>query len=399
MVVRERILKKLRRYYDSESIKVIIGPRRCGKTVLLGQIAEELSSRGVPQERIVRISFESGRSMHFLNDGKAFYEHIASLITTGVKTYLFCDEIQMMEGFETIINAVQVDFPVSIFLTGSNSKILSGELATYLGGRTLQFRLSPFSFQEYLEYKKSTGVEQRLQEYITWGGFPMVCRGLDDEDRRFQLQNLKDSIFLRDILLRNHVTATESIERILSYVVGNTSSTISVRNMKKELEQEGLTISKDKIYEYLTYYTQSMIVNRVKRYDIRGKQMLQTQEKYYCCDLGFFQLYKNRIKDEMNLISETLVYNELIVRGYRVYIGKTYKGEIDFIIENESGRAYVQVAYILADQKTRDREFGAFSSIQDNLPKYVISFDPLRSDMAGIRHIGMLEFLLGYELT
>ena len=399
MVIRERILKKIRRYYDSEMIKVIIGPRRCGKSVLLGQIADELLEKGIAPDRIIRVNFESGRFREFVHEPQNFYNYISLLIDQDAQTYIFCDEIQVMQGFETTINAINVDFPVSLFVTGSNSKLLSGELATYLGGRTLQFRLTPFTFEEFILYRKSKADMNILQEYTGWGGFPMVCKGVDDEDKQFQLMNLKDSIFLRDILLRNRIAATESIERILSYVIGNSSLTISVGNMQKELIKEGFKIAKDTIYKYLEYFSQAMIVDRIKRYDIRGKHTLSTQEKYYACDLGLVRLYKNRVKDEMNLIAETLVYNELISRGYRIYIGKTYKGEIDFIIEDHNGKAYVQVAYVMATQETLDREFGAYSTIRDHYPKYVISFDPIQSDHDGINHIGILNFLTGYQLT
>ncbi len=380
-------------------IKVIIGPRRCGKSVLLGQIADELAAAGVAEDRLIRINFESGQSRDYILEPDSFYDHIASLMGTDGKRYLFCDEIQMMEGFETVINAVRVDFDVSIFITGSNSKMLSGELATHLGGRTLQFRLTPFSFGEYLALHDASPSTELLQEYIQWGGFPMVCKGDDDEDKLFVLQNLKDSIFLRDILLRNRIAASEILERILSFVVGNSSLTVSVNTIRKELQKTGVTISRDTIYRYLDLYDQAMIVDRVKRYDLRGKQVLSTQEKFYACDLSLVRLYKNRVKDEMNVMTETLVYLELVSRGYRIYVGKTYKGEIDFIIENEGGKAYVQAAYLMPTAEVRDREFGAFSTIKDAYPKYVISFDPICSDHEGVRHIGMLEFLTGYPLT
>lgn len=393
MVKREMYLQRIRPFYESEMVKVIMGIRRCGKSTLLRQIREELQESGVPESRMIDVNFEDYR-YHSLKNPDAFYQYIESKLVTNQKYYLFFDEIQNVTDFELVVNSFRATHDVSIFLTGSNSKLLSGELASHLGGRTVSFYMMPFRFQEYLTFRgESEGNKKLFAEYIKWGGFPMVCRETEHETKWVLLSSLYDSVILKDIIMRNKVASPHALERILEYVIANTSATLSGNNIANCLKEEGIDISAPTVYDYLRYMEESCIVRRASRYDIRGKKVLSFEEKFYVCDMGLFALKKNRVKDEYNLVIETIVYNELIARGYQVYIGKTYKGEVDFIAERGGEKFYIQAAYLMENEATIEREFGAYEAIRDNYPKYVISYDDWTADREGIRHLNLIDFL------
>ena len=340
MVNREMYLKRIRPFYESEMVKVIMGIRRCGKSTLLRQIEQEIVEKGVPKERILSISFED-YSYRKLCEPDAFYEYVEAQIASDDKYYLFFDEIQNVKDFELVVNSFRATHNVSIFLVGSNSKLLSGELATHLGGRTVSFYMMPFRFKEFCEfYGEDQGSRELFAKYIRWGGFPMVCAAVDDETKEVLLANLYDSIVLKDIIMRNRIASPQVLERILEYVIANTSFTLSGNQIVNRLKADGIDISAPTVYDYLRYMEESCITRKVSRYDIRGKKTLSFEEKVYVADLGLFALKKNRVKDEYNLIIETIVYNELIARGYHVYIGKTYGGEmISAISRKESSLA------------------------------------------------------------
>ncbi len=311
---------------------------------------------------------------------------------------MFIDEIQNVDEFELVINSFRATHDVSIFITGSNSKLLSGELATHLSGRTILFRVMPFSFKEYCQCKKENGSvksrEALLDEYIKWGGFPLVCKEEEESSKEVILSNIFDSVVLKDIVMRNKVASPVALEKVVEYVVANSSTTISGNGIAAALADEKQTVSAPTIYDYLRYNAEACVCDKVSRYDIRGKKILSYEEKTYVCDLGFFQLKKNRVKDEYNYIVETICYNELIARGYKVYIGKTYKGEVDFIATKGEEKFYVQAAYLLSDENVIRREFGAYDSIQDNYPKYVISLDRIMVERDGIIHMNLIDFLM-----
>ena len=399
MIKRETILRRLRHFYHSDMIKVITGVRRSGKSVLLGQIQEELKDQGVPASRMISINFEIYAYRKYCEAPEEFYTFIKKQVPPAGKVYLFFDEIENMKDFELLINSFRDEFDCSIFITGSNSRLLSGELSTHLGGRTLSFKVMPFSFREFVQLDQYSSLEPRkqLEVYLEWGGFPLVCKEVEPDHKQIQLMNLRDSIVYKDIILRNGIKGSTELERLLGYILSQSGATFSARNIKKELDA-AIPVSLQRIYDYIGYFCDAGIVNRVQRYDIRGKKVLSAQEKLYACDLGLFHLFKNRVKPEMNFITETLVFNELVSRGYQIYIGKTYRGEVDFIIEHERGRAYIQTTYLMEHDQTRDREFSAFSGIDDVFPRYVISFDPLTADWNGIRHLHILDFLLGDDL-
>lgn len=393
MLKRDLYLQRIRPFYDSELIKVITGVRRCGKSVLLMQIQQELIELGIPQKRIVLLNFEDYRNRDLL-EGEHLHQHIEQLFDSPGKRYILCDEIQNVKDFELVINSIRSTHDASIFLTGSNSRLLSGALASHLGGRTISLTMMPFTFQEFCTFKGVESGAQSLNEYKTWGGFPLVCSVETEEMKYAVLSNLYDSIVLKDIVLRNKITSAHMLERVLEYLIGSSSLTISGNTIAGSLKTANIPISAPTVYDYIKFCTEACILSKVERYDIRGKRALSFEEKIYVADLGFFQLKKNRVKEEFSLITETLIYNELIARGYRVYIGKTQKGEIDFIAQNQKEKCYIQVAYRLDSQQTIDREYGAFDSIHDHYPKYVISADEWTMGVQnGIVHIPLLKFL------
>ena len=397
MIKREIYLKRIRPFYGSEMVKVITGIRRCGKSTIMRQIIEEIRENGVEEDHIIYINFEDYKYRKIC-DPDALYGYVEENIRDGQKYYLFFDEIQNVDEFELVINSFRATHDASIFITGSNSKLLSGELATHLSGRTLSFKVLPFNFQEFCELKKSEGDHQTydeyMQEFLTWGGFPLVCKENDENSKLVILSNIFDSVVLKDIVMRNKVASPLALEKVLEYVVENTSVTISGNKIAASLSDSGQSVSAPMVYDYLKFFADACVCDKVPRYDIRGKKALAFEEKTYVCDLGFFHLKKNRVKDEYNYMMETLCYNELVSRGYQVYVGKTYKGEIDFIATRGDEKIYVQAAYLLADETVAEREFGAYRVIQDNYPKYVISMDKIVSSREGIIHMNVIDFCL-----
>jgi len=397
MVKRELYLKRIRPFYESEMVKVITGIRRCGKSTIMQQIISEIKENGITEEHIIYVNFEDYKYRRISN-ADALYEYVEKQIADNNKYYLFFDEIQNVEEFELVINSFRATHNVSIFITGSNSKLLSGELATHLSGRTLSFRIMPFNFQEFCEFKRIEGqngtLEEYMQEYLKWGGFPLVCKEADESSKMVLLSNIFDSVVLKDIVMRNKVASPVALEKVLDYVVANSSTTISGNRIAVTLSETGQTVSAPMVYDYLKYISDACVCDKVSRYDIRGKKVLAFEEKNYVCDLGFFHIKKNRVKDEYNYIIETLCYNELISRGYHVYIGKTYKGEVDFIATRGDEKIYVQAAYYLSDEAVVEREFGAYEGVPDNYPKYVVSMDKLLLSRDGIIHMNIIDFCL-----
>lgn len=398
MIKREIYLNRIRPFYESEMVKVITGIRRCGKSTIMRQIIDEIRENGVGENYIIYINFEDYKYRKISN-ADALYEYIeAQMKDDGGKYYLFFDEIQNVDEFELVINSFRATHNASIFITGSNSKLLSGELASHLSGRTISFRIMPFNFQEFCEFKKSEGQEHTLdeymQEYLTWGGFPLVCKEKDANSKMVILSNIFDSVVLKDIVMRNRVASPVALEKVLEYLIANSSTTISGNGIAASLSDAGQPISSPMVYDYLRFITDACVCDKVARYDIRGKKVLSFEEKTYVCDLGFFHIKKNRVKDEYNYLIETLCYNELIARGYQVYVGKTYKGEVDFIATKGEEKIYVQAAYLLADESVIEREFGAYKNIQDNYPKYVVSMDKITSSRDGIIHKNLIDFCM-----
>lgn len=394
MIKRENILKRIRPFYENELIKVLIGLRRSGKSVLLHQIMDELLQAGVKKEQIIYMNFEDFQYSSITN-AQQLYDHICDKRQNEEKYYLFFDEIQMVSEFERSINSFRATWDVSIFITGSNSKLLSGELATVLSGRYITFRVMPFSFQEACEMRKiKTPDENDLTEYMNWGGMPQRFSMHGESEVRTFLQDLYNSVVLRDIVQRTGARDVDLLNRIMEYLMANPSQTFSSQGILKYFKSMDRDVSTQTLYNYLDHIQTSLIVSKARRYDIRGRKLLTTLDKYYLTDLGLGRIHNSGYKLEMGALLENVVYNELLSRGYEVYVGKLPGGEVDFVALKNGKKEYYQVAYYLYDQKVIDREFGAYASIPDNYPKYVISMDKIDFSREGIIHLNALKFLM-----
>ena len=396
MIKREKYLKNIRGFYDQDLIKVITGIRRSGKSTLLKQIIDELKESGVNKEKIIYINFED-IEMSFIKNDMDLNSYIKKQIKDDQKYYLLFDEIQNVIDWEKAVNSFKATKNVSIFITGSNSNLLSGELATLLAGRYVSFKIQPFSFKEVCDLKgieDKDEIEKAFEDYMKWGGMPQRFYFKDEQETKNYLMDLYDSIVVKDIISRYKVKDVELLNKILEYLMSTPAQQFSVTNIVNFLKNENRNCSNETLYNYLSYITNSFIMNKAKRYDIKGKRVLSTNDKYYLTDLGLGQV-KSSIKTKgKGSVLENIVYNELINRGYEVLVGKSDSSEIDFIASYFDEKIYVQVAYILADDSVVEREFGAFKSIEDNYPKYVLSMDKFDFSQNGIIHKNVIDWLL-----
>lgn len=397
MIKREMYLKKIRDSYNSELIKIIVGVRRSGKSVLMLQIIDELKEKGVKEDHIIYINFEDYDYTDYTNP-KMFNKYVKDKIKDEEKYYLFFDEIQNVEDFEKVINSFRATMNVSIFITGSNSKVLSGDLATYLAGRYISIRMMPFTFSEYLELQQSQGInknkEDAFMEYVEWGGMPQIYNSASVQERKMYLRDLYNTVILKDIVERNSIKDVNLLNRVIQFIMENIGGVISANSITKFLKSDNVTTSVDTILNYIEYINNSMIVSKASRYNIRGKSVMALLEKYYLVDLGFLQLKSTPIEKKVGGRLENIVYNELIARGYDVYIGKTENGEIDFVVDNFGERFYIQVADYLSSDEVIEREFGAYKNVADNFPKYVITMDKINYSKDGIIHKNIIDWLL-----
>ncbi len=400
MIKREIYLEKIRNFYDSELIKVIMGIRRCGKSVLLMQIIEELKEKGIKEDHIIYINFEDYDFIEY-TDPKKFNELIKSKIKDEKKYYLFFDEIQSVIDFEKVVNSFRATMNVSIFITGSNSKLLSGEFATYLTGRIISIKMMPFTYSGFLELKKSKHEEineKTFSEYVEWGGMPLIYNTTNEIERKMYLRDLYSAIILKDIVERSKIKDINLLNKIVQFMMENIGGIISSNSIAGYLKNDKVNTTVDTVMNYVEYITSSSIFSKVNRYDIRGKNVMATLEKYYVTDLGLLNLKKSPIEKKIGGRLENIVYNELISRGYEVYIGKTDKGEIDFVIDKFGERIYIQVADYLSSDEVMKREFGAFNDVNDNFPKYVITMDKIDYSQNGIIHLNIEDFLLNKKI-
>ncbi|MEA3424527.1 MAG: ATP-binding protein [Bacillota bacterium] len=396
MIIRKEYLARIRPFYESDLIKVLIGIRRCGKSVLLKQIEAELINKGVKESHIINVNFED-LSYSYIANELDLHQYIMEKIVDDNKYYLMFDEIQNVTNFEKAINSFRATINCSVFLTGSNGKLLSGELATHLSGRYVSFKIMPFSFSETCEIKglnKDNIRDEDFMDYLNYGGMPQRFLMQSVTETKVYLRDLYNSIVLRDIVQRSKIKDVDVLNRIVEYMVMNTSQIFSAKSISKFFESINRKVSTETIYGYINYIKSSLIMNKAVRYDIRGKRILTRSDKYYLTDLGLSKINSTGFKTEIDALIENVIYNELIYRGYDVYVGKTVKGEIDFVVMDGDNRSYYQVAYLLTDDKAVRREFGAFDSVDDNFPKYVLSMDKYDFSREGIKHINILDFLL-----
>lgn len=396
MIERELYISKIRSFIGKDIIKVLTGIRRCGKSVMLELIKEELTKNGIDENRFLSVNFES-RAVEYVRSVDLTYVYIRDFAEKhGEKIYLFLDEIQELDGWEKLLNSCMIDFDCDIYITGSNAKLLSGELATYLAGRYVEFKIYPFSFKEVMKILPEKPEAEAFQIYLRQGGMPFLYQfPMDEASVKQYLGDIYDSIILKDIITRYKIRDTEQFKRMLLYFISNIGNAFSAASITKYMKSENRKISNETLYNYIDYCKRACLLHFVPRQNLIGKNLLQFQEKIYLTDHGIREaIYGNNIRD-INQTLENIVYIELLRRGYTVYTGKNNSLEVDFAVEKNGEKEYYQVAYLLASEETIRREFGAFKGIDDNYPKYVLSLDEFDFSRNGYIHLNIRKFLLG----
>lgn len=397
MIKRTNYLSRIIPLIDKNLIKVITGVRRSGKTVLLQQIQEYLLQHGKQRDDMAYINFESKLNAH-LKNGEALYKYLlnAGKNASG-KIYIFLDEVQTVDRWEEVVSSLLVDIDCDIYITGSNSKLLSGELATLIAGRYIQIHVYPFTLKEAKEISLQNGKyssdEQLFLDYLRFGGLPQRF-ALEDESVETYLSDTYDAIVIKDILRRNNLNDESLLNLLLTFLMDNIGNSFSARSIAAALAASGIKTSADTVLTYIGYIKNAMIMSCVGRYDIKGKKLLAGGEKYYAVDTGLRNAVKSSDEIDYNKLYENIVYLELLARGWDVKVGKTDNYEIDFVAYKGSERIYVQVCYLLAAPETINREFGNLKKIDDNYPKYVISGDLPDFSRNGIKHLNIIKFLL-----
>ena len=400
MLKRDEYIKKIVPFIDKDVIKVLTGIRRSGKSVMLKLLMEELKNIGINEKQFIYINFENLKYRN-LKNYERLYDFILNKVDNKYKSYyIFLDEIQEMEEWEKCVNSLRVDedFNFDIYITGSNAKLLSGELSTYLAGRYIEFVVYPFSFKEFFEIiqekNQEIKVKEAFQKYVKFGGMPF----LHNLDYNFEasmqyLQDLYASIILKDITQRNNIRDTDLLERIINYVIMNIGNTFSATSISKFFKSENRKVATETILNYIKACEEAFLVYRVARNDLLGKKILNVNEKYYIADHGIREAIMENNQKNINQVLENIVYFEMLRRGYNIKIGKVDNLEVDFVCKKNDETIYIQVSYLLASEDTKEREFSVLENIKDNYPKYVLSMDEFDMSRNGIKHVNLIEFL------
>ena len=401
MLKRDEYIKKIVPFIDKDVIKVLTGIRRSGKSVMLKLLMEELKNRGINENQFIYINFENLKYRK-LKNYERLYDFILNKVDDKYKSYyIFLDEIQEVEEWERCVNSLRVDedFNFDIYITGSNAKLLSGELSTYLAGRYIEFVVYPFSFKEFFEIMKEKNKEidlkEAFQKYVKFGGMPF----LHNLDYNFEasmqyLQDLYASIILKDITQRNNIRDTDLLERIINYVIMNIGNTFSATSISKFFKSENRKVATETILNYIKACEEAFLVYRVARNDLLGKKILNVNEKYYIADHGIREAIMENNQKNINQVLENIVYFEMLRRGYNIKIGKVDNLEVDFVCKKNDETIYIQVSYLLASEDTKEREFSVLENIKDNYPKYVLSMDEFDMSRNGIKHVNLIKFLV-----
>ena len=402
MIKRDLYLEEIKKYMNKPIIKVITGMRRSGKSMILKLIQEELEKMGIVKENIIYMNFES---LVFIDikDFEALYKHIIKkTFNKKGKIYILLDEIQEVKGWEKAINSFLVDLDIDIYITGSNANLLSSELATYIAGRYIEIKIYPLSFQEYIDFasennkKTPLSIDEYFYQYLNFGGLPGIHIFNYNKEEIYQyLADVYNSILLRDVIARNNIRDIELLERVVLYIMDNIGNTFSAKSISDFLKNQGRKLSIETIYNYLKALENAFIISKVQRYDIKGKNILETQEKYYLSDLGFRNAKLGYQSNDISSYLENIIFLELLRRKYKVNVGKKNNKEIDFIANLRDENLYLQVTYLLASPETIEREFSPLKAIKDNYPKMVLSMDNLpESNIEGIKRKRIIDFLL-----
>lgn len=403
MIERKTYIEQIKPFINTNLIKVLTGIRRSGKSILLKLLVEEIKKMGINSEQIISLNFENIKNKR-LCTAESLNDFILSEAKKGEKNYLFLDEIQEVENWEKVINSlrIQEEYNFDIFITGSNAKLLSGELATYLAGRYVEFKIFPFSFSEFYvaleEQQENNKItkDEAFKQYIKFGGMPFLYNLKFNYPASMQyLADIYSSIILKDITQRNKIRDIDLLERIIKYILANIGNTFSANSLVKFFKSENRKVAIDTILNYIKFCEEAMLIYRVERYDLLGKKILTINEKYYIADHGIREAILESNERDINQVFENIIHLELLRRGYKVKIGKINELEIDFICEkNSNEKIYIQVAYLLASEETLKREFTPLEKIGDNFPKYIISYDQFDFSKNGIKHINIVDFLM-----
>ena len=392
-------MQRIRPFINTDLIKVFTGIRRAGKSVMLELVKNELKESGIGEENFLCINFEQFSNSQFL-DVESLYKKITDFQkNTKGKIYLFFDEIQEVDGWEKCINSCRIDFDCDIYITGSNAKLLSGELATYLAGRYVEFVIYPFSFAEFFEMNliKNPNVDKAtcFMQFLKTGGMPFLSNFPDDDSAKSQyLIDIYNSVVLKDVVKRNKIRDVDTLERIVAYAFSNIGHIFSATSLSKYFKSENRKISHDTILNYLKFCSDAFLFYKINRYDLEGKKIVTVNEKYYCADHGLREALFGKNIQNIDQVLENIVCLELLRRNYKVYVGKKGDLEIDFIAEKQGKKIYIQVAYLLANEETIKREFSVYNFVKDSYPKYVVSMDDLDFSQNGIIHKNIKDFLL-----
>ena len=399
MILREEYLKKLSTYMDAPIIKILAGIRRCGKSTILEMLHKELISKGIDKSNIICKRYTSFE-IDDCYTAKDMYNDIKKEMINDNKYYLLLDEVQEIDGWEKAINSLLEDTNADIYVTGSNSKLMSSEISTYLTGRYVLIPVYPLSFKEYLDFKSSSAKSEKelLNEYIKFGGFPIVALGNYDEQSAYQIvEGIYNSVITSDITKRHNIVNFDLFNRVVKFIIENVGKTFSANSIVKFLKGEGRALSVESIYNYLEWLEKAFVIYRCRRYDLQGKSVLKTQEKFYLADQSLKYCIMGFNPKSIASMLENIVYFELKRRGYEVYIGKLGTKEIDFVAIKRDERVYVQVCRTLPENS--DREIGNLLAIKDQYPKYVVTLDELSTgNVNGVKIIHLFDFLLKESL-
>lgn len=401
MTKRELYIEKIKPFIDKDIIKVLTGIRRSGKSVMLKLIMEELKQNKIDEKQFININFENLINRELTTADKLHEYILKKASEIKKKCYIFLDEIQEVKNWEKCINSLRVneEYDFDIYITGSNAKLLSGELSTYLAGRYVEFVIYPFSFKEFLETLKSiqqdVSTREAFQKYVKFGGMPFLYNLAFEEEASLQyLKDIYSSIILKDITQRNKIRDTDMLERVISYLIMNVGNNFSATSISKFFKSENRKVSVETILNYIKAAEESFLIYRVSRDDLIGKKVLNVNEKYYIADHGMREAILGSNQRDINQIFENIIYLELLRKGYNVRVGKVDNLEVDFVCTKGNEKIYVQVAYLLASSETIEREFTSLEKIDDNYPKYVISMDEFDMSRNGIKHVNIIDFLM-----